>query len=107
MTTIVRRQTLTTAGSLHCPLAVKSPCENNNIKKKIFINVCRRPLSQILCDASDPSDCDVMNGLFNYLTDWNGFGECGAIKGEHWCAHGVDYVSGDDGTFYAYCARQV
>ena len=63
------------------------------------------PLSQILCNADNPSDCDVMNGLFNYMNDWSG--ECGAIKGEHFCASGSDYVSGVNGTLYAYCARQV
>ena len=63
------------------------------------------PLSQILCNTY-PADCDIMNGLFNYLRNGS-YGECGAIIGRTWCAHGNDYVSGDDGTFYAYCSRQV
>ena len=81
------------------------------INLKIYQKICkkslyRRPLSEILCNNDDPSDCDVMDGLFNYMNAWTG-GECGAIKGERWCASGENYVSGDGGIFYAYCARQV
>ena len=67
------------------------------------------PLSQILCNADNPSDCDFMNGLFNYVNDRYGFvfGECGAIKGVPGCARGDNYVSSDYLPYHAYCARQV
>jgi len=66
-----------------------------------------RPLSQILCNTDNLPDCDVMNGLFNYYGLDYYYGECGAIKDHHWCAHGKNYVSGEDGSLYAFCARQV
>ena len=48
-----------------------------------------------------------MNGLFNYYGLDYYYGECGAIKGENWCAYGDDYVSGDNETLNANCARQI
>ena len=59
-------------------------------------------LAKKICDGKKREDCQKMNGLFSYVTNWSGNGECGVVDGKS-CVLGKDYVSGD--STYAYCVK--
>ena len=73
----------------------------------MFVSLFRLPLSEILCNGVHPQHCDPLEGVFNYMYDWEG-GECGSVDGS-WCAWGREYTAGSkpEETYYGYCAKQV
>ena len=69
---------------------VSSVCGNGN-----FVE-----LSEIICNESDPRNCEQLRGVFGYNKGWSD-GECGVMN-DTYCASGKDYVSGDP-VYYAFC----
>ena len=82
-------------------------CAHNTARCKITpLSNCNLypmyPLSNILCNGSNPHNCPKTIGLFADHTASDG--ACGAVDG-NWCAKGQDYVSRADKPLYAYCAK--
>jgi len=66
------------------------------------------PLTKYLCGLgmNDAIKCPQLQGLFMYMKDWRGLGECGIVGGK-FCAQGRDYVAGPGKEYYAYCAKNM
>ena len=58
------------------------------------------PLSQQLCNKTNPVKCNPLEGVFSYMANFDG--ECGNVKGRH-CAPGRKFVSGSPDEYFAYC----
>ena len=59
-----------------------------------------QPITEQICNYTDPKQCQELEGLFLYMNDW--FGSEAGVVGGSWPAWGKDHVAGDNDTF-AYC----
>jgi len=63
-------------------------------------------VSRAICNGASPSSCPQIDGLFNYMKDWQTDSACGVVSGG-WCVKGKDYQSTDGKPLYAYCAKRI